>query len=373
MNGHNSVKFTPFGRAAAVATLAALTLTSCAVNEMPGAASGNAAAAELTGTLVGGGASSQQSAQEAWVAAFQGMHSAVTVEYDPAGSGAGRDTFIAGGSAFAGSDRAFKDAELADEEFTACVPDTGLVELPAYISPIAVVFNLEGVDSLNLDPTTLAGIFSGTITTWNHKAIASQNPDATLPNQTITPVHRADDSGTTENFTEYLNVTAPDVWSWEADGVWPDAVKGGEAAQQTSGVIDAVTSGTGTIGYADASRAGELGTVAVKVGDEYVPYSAEAAAAIVDASPLVDGRGEGDLAIQLDRATTEAGVYPIVLISYLIGCTEYKDAETAKLVKEYFSYIVSEEGQKVSADAAGSAPISAAIAEKSAAAIELIK
>ncbi|WP_425435742.1 phosphate ABC transporter substrate-binding protein PstS [Mycetocola miduiensis] len=367
------MKFTKFGRVAAVAALAALTLTSCAANEGQAAGGTDSAASELTGTLVGGGASSQQSAQEAWVAAFQGMHADVTVEYDPAGSGAGRDTFIAGGSAFAGSDRAFRDEELAEDNFAACVPGTGLVELPAYISPIAVVFNLDGVDSLDLDPATIAGIFAGTITKWNDDAIVSQNPDAQLPDQAITPVHRADDSGTTENFTDYLNVTAPDVWSWEADGVWPDAVTGGEAAQQTSGVIDAVTTGTGTIGYADASRAGELGTVSVKVGEEYVPYSAEAAAAIVDASPAAEGRGEGDLAIELDRASTAAGVYPIVLISYLIGCTEYEDAESAKLVKEYFSYIVSEEGQQVSAEAAGSAPISSDIAEKSAAAIELIK
>ena len=365
------MKFTKFGRVAAVAALAALTLTSCAANEGT-ATGGTDAESKLTGTLVGGGASSQQSAQEAWVAAFQGTNPDVTVEYDPAGSGAGRDTFIAGGSAFAGSDRAFKDEELAEDNFAACVPGTGLVELPAYISPIAVIFNVEGVDSLDLDAATVAGIFAGTITNWNDDAIVSQNPDAKLPDLAITAVHRADDSGTTENFTEYLNATAPDVWTNEADGVWPDGLTP-ESASQTSGMIDAVTSGTGTIGYADASRAGELGTVSIKVGDEYVPYSAEAAAAIVDASPAAEGRGEGDLAIELDRTSTEAGVYPIVLISYLIGCTEYEDAETAALVKEYFSYIVSEEGQKVSADAAGSAPISSAIAEKSAAAIELIK
>lgn len=366
------MKFTTFGRVAAVAALAALTLTSCAANE--GAATGDSpdTASELTGTLVGGGASSQQSAQEAWVAAFQGMHPDVTVEYDPAGSGAGRDTFMAGGSAFAGSDRAFNDEELAEDSFAACVPGTGLVELPAYISPIAVIFNLDGVDSLDLDAATVAGIFAGTITNWNDEAIASQNPDAELPDLPITAVHRADDSGTTENFTDYLNVVAPDVWTWEADGVWP-AEATTESAPQTSGVVDSVTTGTGTIGYADASRAGDLGTVSIKVGDEYVPYSAEAAAAIVDASPAAEGRGEGDLAIELDRASTEAGVYPIVLISYLIGCTEYEDAASAELVKEYFSYIVSEEGQQVAADAAGSAPISSAIAEKSTAAIELIK
>jgi phosphate transport system substrate-binding protein len=187
----------------------------------------------------------------------------------------------------------------------------------------------------------------------------------------VMAVHRQDDSGTTENFTEYLYAAAPDVWTEEPDGVWP--LDGGEAASQTSGVLDAVTGGTGTIGYADASRAGDLGTVSVKVGDEYVPYSAEAAAAIIDASPVVEGRGEGDLALDIDRTTEEAGVYPVVLVSYLIGCEEYEDPASAELVKSYFSYIVSDEGQQVAADAAGSAPISSDLFDKATAAIELIK
>ncbi len=357
-----------FGAIAAIALAGAFALSSCAANE-PGP--GDGPASGLTGTLVGGGASSQQSAQEAWIAAFQGTNTDVTIEYDPAGSGAGRDTFIAGGSAFAGSDRAFSDEEVAAGEFGSCVAESGIVEIPAYISPIAVIFNLEGVDSLNLDAATIAGIFSGAITNWNDDAIASQNDGVELPDLAITAVHRADDSGTTENFTDYLAAAAPEVWTYEADGVWP--LESGEAAPQTSGVIDAVTNGTGTIGYADASRAGDLGTVSVQVGDEYVPYSAEAAAAIVDASPFVDGRGEGDLAIELDRTSEASGVYPVVLISYLISCVEYNETADAELVRAYFDYIISDEGQQVAADAAGSAPISDTLFEKATAAVALIK
>lgn len=355
------------GGIAAIALAGALALSSCAANEM----GGDQPSGGLSGTLVGGGASSQQSAQEAWIAAFQGDNPDVTIEYDPAGSGAGRDTFIAGGAAFAGSDRAFNDDEVAAGEFGSCVAESGIVEIPGYISPIAVIFNLDGIDQLNMDAATIAGIFSGEITNWNDAAIASQNEGVELPDQTITAVHRADDSGTTENFTDYLAAAAPEVWTYEADGVWP--LESGEAAPQTSGVIDAVSNGTGTIGYADASRAGDLGTVAVKVGDEYVPYSADAAAAIVDASPFVEGRGEGDLAIELDRTSDAAGVYPIVLISYLISCVEYNEPADAELVKAYFDFIVGDEGQQVAAEAAGSAPISEALFEKATAAIALIK
>jgi len=359
-----------FGVPAVIAVTAAIALSSCAANE-GGAAAPEESASTLSGNLVGAGASSQDAAQQAWIAGFQTANPDVTIDYDPSGSGAGRETFLEGASDFAGSDRAFNDEEIAAGGFAKCAPDTDIVELPVYISPIAVIFNVEGVDSLDLDAATVAGIFAGTITKWNDPAIASQNPDATLPDQAITPVHRSDDSGTTENFTDYLAATAPEVWTYEPDGVWP--LESGEGAQGTSGVVDAVTNGTGTIGYADASRAGDLGTVSIKVGDEYVSYSPEAAAAIVDASPLAEGRSEGDLAIEVDHATEEAGVYPIILVSYLIGCQQYADSENVELVKSYFSYVASPEGQDAAAEAAGSAPISDSLRDQINAAIDSIQ
>ncbi|WP_232466385.1 MULTISPECIES: phosphate ABC transporter substrate-binding protein PstS [unclassified Diaminobutyricimonas] len=346
-------------------------LASCAANEGNANGDANAPESTLSGTIVGGGASSQQAAQEAWVAGFQTANPDVTVEYDPTGSGTGRDNFIAGSNWFTGSDRAFKDEELAEDNFAGCVPGTPLVEVPAYISPIAIIFNIEGVDTLNLDAPTIAKIFKGEITNWSDEAIVSQNPDAELPSLAITAVHRSDESGTTENFVEYLSAVTPEVWDAEVSGDW--AYPGGEAAQGTSGVVDTVTNGNGTIGYADASRAGDLGTVAVKVGDEYVPYSAEAAAAIVDASPIVEGRESTDLAIELDRSSTESGVYPIVLVSYLIACSEYAETERAELVQAYLDYVISDEGQQVAAEAAGIAPISDSLFEKASAAVASIK
>src|SRR5690606_32776583 len=112
-------------------------------------------------------------------------------------------------------------------------------------------------------------------------------------------------SGTTENFTDYLASAAPEVWSLGAVDSWP--VRVGTAASQTSGVADALKN-VGAIGYLDASRSTGLGTVSLKVGNDFVPYSAEAAAALVDASPIVAGRGAFDFAVDLDRDTTEAGV-----------------------------------------------------------------
>ena len=348
----------------------ALSLAACGSDPSTGAEpTETEGGAAISGDFAGAGASSQESAMEAWVAGFQSANPDVTINYDPAGSGAGREQFLAGGVQWAGSDSALDDEELAASA-EVCGPD-GAIDLPIYVSPIAVAFNLPGVDSLNLSSEVIANIFNGEIKKWNDQAIVALNPDATLPDLAITPVHRSDDSGTTENFTDYLGAAAPDVWTYEADGVWP--FEGGEAAQGTSGVVDAVTNGTGTVGYADASRAGDLGTVAVQVGEDFVEFSPEAAAAIVDASPEAEGRSEGDIAIEIDRTSEEAGVYPIVLVSYIIGCQQYADSENVELVKSYFSYMASPEGQDVAAEAAGSAPISDTLREQVTAAIDSIQ
>jgi phosphate transport system substrate-binding protein len=365
------VKITRISRIAALGAVAALALAGCASNEGGTSSEAPSDGPVLEGTLAGGGASSQEVAVQTWTAGFQGMHDGVTITYDPAGSGAGRESFQAGAVQFAGSDRAFKTDEIEAGPFDGCVEGTNIVQLPTYISPIAVIFNVEGVDSLNLDAATIAGLFAGTITTWNDPAIAALNEGVDLPDTAVSPVHRADDSGTTENFTDYLFEAAPSVWTSEADGVWP--LSGGEAANGTSGVISAVQGGQGTIGYADASRAGELGTVAIKVGEEFVPYSPEAAAAVVDASPEEEGRAATDIAIKIDRTTTASGAYPIVLVSYLIGCAEYEDATVAANVKGFFSYAASAEGQDAVAAAAGSSPISDTLREQVTAAIDAIK
>ncbi|MBC7590565.1 MAG: phosphate ABC transporter substrate-binding protein PstS [Salinibacterium sp.] len=345
-------------------------LSSCAANEGGGTTDPSAVASDLSGTIDGAGASSQGSAQEAWVAAFQTENPDVTINYDPSGSGAGRKAFIAGGVSFAGTDSALKQEEI-DGGFAACVPDTGYIQVPAYISPIAVIFNVEGVDALNLDAPTLAGIFKGVITTWNDPAIVALNADATLPSAPITAVHRSDDSGTTKNFTDYLNKVAPEVWDAPAEDPFP--YQTGEAAQGTSGVVDAVTNGTNTIGYADASKAGTHGVAAIKDGDEFVNYTPEAAAAVVAGSPAGDTASDTDLAISLDRKTTDPTHYPLVLVSYIITCTEFADAEVAPAVKAFVQYITSEAGQTEAAASAGAAPLSADLSAKVATALESIK
>jgi phosphate transport system substrate-binding protein len=353
-----------------VALAGTLAVGACAaVNERGGSGTAVAGGGEvLSGTLNGAGASSQQAAMQGWTAGFSSIQPDVTVNYDPVGSGGGREQFVNGGVDFAGSDAALDDEELAAAQERCNGGD--VFEMPNYISPIAVVYNLEGVDELNLSPETVAGIFAQEITIWNDKAIAEDNPDADLPDTAITPVNRADDSGTTKNFTEYLSATAGNVWTHEPDGLWP--VKGGEAAQGTSGVIQAVGAGNGTIGYADLSQAGDLGVAKIKVGEEYVEPTPAAAAAVVEASDQVDGRGDYDFAIDIARDTDDPSQYPVVLVSYHIGCVRYEDQEKADLVKAFFGYVVSQQGQGAAADAAGSAPISDVLREESQTAVDAI-
>lgn len=369
------MKVSRFGRAAAVLSIAALALTACGDNTAQNTDNGNGetsptaeAPEQLTGTITGGGASSMESAMTAWASGFQSEYGP-SVNYAPVGSGSGREGFLNQEYQFAGSDSAL----AGDEQETAqgVCGDDGAYNIPVYISPIAVAFNLEGVDTLNLDAETIANIFSGEITSWDDEAIASQNEDAELPSTEITVVHRSDDSGTTKNFTDYLNQAAGDAWEWEADDAWPSEIRA-ESAQQTTGVVSQVQSTEGAITYADASAVGELGAVAVKVGENYQEYSPEAAAKIVDASETVEGVTEHDMAIELDRTSTEEGTYPIVLVSYQIYCSSYEDQETVDLMKAFGSYVISEEGQNTAAESAHNAPISDETRERAQAALDAI-
>lgn len=355
----------------AFASILALAVAACGSSSDESATAGSGG--DLSGEIAGAGATSQEAAQEAWIANFENANSGVTISYDPVGSGGGREQFSAGGVAYAGSDAALTEEE---GELKAASKRCGageLIEVPAYVSPIAVIYNLPGVESLQLSPETLAKIFNQEITSWNDQAIAADNPGAELPDTRITPVNRSDESGTTENFTEYMSEVVPSVWTHEVSGDWP--VKGGEAASGTSGVVEAVEAGEGAIGYADASQAGELGIAKIQVGKNYAEPTPEAAAAILEESPQDKELAAGKymFPFALDRKTESEGTYPIVLVSYLIACTEYKSAGEAAAVKGYLEYAIGPEGQQAAAENAGSAPLSAALRKKITPAVEAIE
>jgi len=364
----------------AATMVAAFGFAGCATNEAPAAAPADTAnttngasapAAALSGTLNAGGATSQTAAQEAWRAGFQSANPNVTVNYDATGSGTGKQNFSQGGYVVAGTDAPYT-ADEAKGTFASCASGSTLVQVPVYISPIAVAFNLKGVDKLNLDASTIAKIFAGKIATWNDPTIAALNPGVTLPSTKITPVHRSDSSGTTENFTDYLAQAASADWTYPADQAWPTDLAG-EAAQGTQGVRETVTATDGAVGYLDASQATSLGQTSIKVGDSWVAYSAAAAAAAVEQSDIDTGRAPTDVVIVLNRKLTDPSTYPLVLVSYMAACSQYADASNGALANAYLSYIVSSDAQQAAATNAGSAPLSQTLAAKDAAIVGAIK
>ena len=328
----------------------------------------------ISGNFSGAGASSQQAAVEAWIAGFQGTNPEAKIAYNPSGSRAGVQTFLTGATAWAGSDKALADDEV-EQSKSVCTEGTAF-DVPVYISPIAVVFNLKGVSDagkhINMDAATIAKIFDGKITKWNDPAIADQNKDLKLPDTAITVVHRSDKSGTTQNFVSYFKDVTPDNWTYDLSENWPNEV--GQGAKGTSGVISTVKQADGTIGYADFSQVGDLGTVAVKVGDKYNEISAEAGSKVIGDSKQDDTvKGDNRIVIKINHATEAEGAYPIVLVSYDIVCPAYKDTKQAEFAKAWLTYVTSDEGQKAAQDAAGTAPLPSSLKSEITKSIEAIK
>ena len=328
----------------------------------------------ISGDFQGAGASSQQAAVEAWIAGFQGSNPDAKIAYNPSGSGAGVTTFLTGATAWAGSDKALSSDEV--EQSKSVCADGAAFDVPVYVSPIAVIFNLKGISDagkhINMDASTIAKIFDGKITKWNDDAIKSQNPDLDLPDTAITVVHRSDKSGTTQNFVSYFKDVAPNDWPYDLSENWANEV--GQGAKGTSGVVSTVKQADGTIGYADFSAVGDLGTVAVKVGDKYVDISAEGAAKTIEDSPKDDtATGDNRVVLKINHNTSVEGAYPIALVSYDIVCPAYKDAKQGEFAKAWLTYVTSDEGQKAAQDAAGTAPLPSSLTSEISKSIEAIK
>jgi phosphate transport system substrate-binding protein len=345
--GPSHVKLQRRGTLACLAISAALALTACGSdNNSPSttsSASGGASPADCAkGTLNAAGSSAQKNAMAEWVKEYQGLCSGVTINYDPSGSGAGITSFGAGTADFAGSDSPMKDTEQAKAD-TRCTGGKA-IHLPMVIGPIAVVYNVSGLTSLQLKSATLAKIFTGKITKWNDPAIAADNSGVTLPSATIQTIHRSDSSGTTDNFTKFLGKTAATDYTLANDKVWK--ASGGTGAKGSDGVASAVKGADGTIGYVEKSFADSTGLKTAKIGNgagEYAELTPDSAAKTI-AGAIVAGTG-GDLKLTIDYKTTQSGAYPIVLVTYEIACTKGLAADKAALVKSFLKYAASTAGQ----------------------------
>ncbi|MDV5147264.1 phosphate ABC transporter substrate-binding protein PstS [Streptomyces sp. SBC-4] len=313
------------------------------------------------GKLLAAGSSAQRNAMDLWVKNFQAACEGVEINYQGIGSGGGITKFNQGQVAFAGSDSALKEEEVAESQ-KICKGGKG-INLPMVGGPIAIAYKLDGVDNLVLDASTIAKIFDNKITKWNDPAIAKLNPGAKLPDSTIQAFHRSDESGTTQNLGKYLSTAAPADWKHDPKSKsWP--AQGGQAANGSSGVATAVKDTEGSISYMELSyaTANKSSTVSIDTGAATPVAASSENASKAIAAAKVKGTGN-DVALSLDYKTKAEGAYPIVLVTYEIACDKGNKAETLPTLKAFLNYTVSEEGQKVLTDA-GYAPLPAEIAAK---------
>jgi phosphate transport system substrate-binding protein len=335
----------------ALAVSGALALTACGSDDTGGTngAGGDSTTASTSsikcddakGQLLADGSSAQKNAIDAWVKQFS-QACGVQINYKGGGSGAGITAFTQGQVAFAGTDSPLKPEEVAASQ-KVCADGRG-IDLPMLGGPIAVGYNLPGVDNLVLDAPTLAKIFDSRIKNWNDPAIRKLNPDADLPDLKIQAFHRSDESGTTDNFTKYLKAAAPDDWKYSGGKAWQ--AKGGQAAPQSSGLAQQVRQTEGAIGYFELSYAKGMSTVAIDTGAS-APVKAtveNASRAIADAKIVGTGK---DLSLELNYKTKAENAYPMVLVTYEVVCDKGNKSDTLPATKAFLRYIASEEGQSL--------------------------
>lgn len=367
------MKLQRLGLLAGIALTATVALTACGTDNNtsssgdPSGASGSAGCA--TGTLNAQGSTAQANAMSTWIKAYDARCSGATINYQGTGSGAGQTAFISGQADFAGSDSALKATDQPKANAHCASGSAGgvAIHLPMVVGPIAVVYNVSGVTNLQLKPATLAGIFAGTIKAWNDPAIAADNPGASLPSTKITPVHRADSSGTSDNFTTYLTQTAGSAWPYGHDKVWH--APGGDAEQGSDGVSKFIASTDGSIGYDEWSFGilNNLSMAKIFNGNgEWSTLSAESAGKTIAGAQVV-GTGN-DLQMKIDYSTKITGAYPIVLITYEIVCDKGNPAGSLSLLKSFLGYTSSASGQQV-LTTVGSAPLPESVRGKVAAAV----
>ena len=315
-----------------------------------------------TGSLASSGSTAQGKAISKWIIDYNAKCGATIADYGGGGSGKGVTDWLAKQTDFAGSDSALKEDQVEPAK-ERCGGNEG-IDLPMVTGPIALAYNLDGVDKLVLTPELLSGIFGGTIVTWNDPKIAEVNPDLTLPAVAIATVHRAEESGTTDNFTKYL-AEAGD-WQFEGGKAW--TAPGGAAEQGNDGVGKAIAATAGSIGYVEwgFAKDNNLPMAWIDNGAGAVELTAESAGKAVAAATIAAPDSK-TLALKIDYATQEPGAYPVILVTYEILCAA-GNGDKAELLKSFLGYTATDgQGSLVGV---GAAPLPAEIQTKVIAAVK---
>ena len=304
--------------------------SSSATTSGSASASSSSSSAQLSGTLNGSGSSFQLVYQQTAIQSFKSVQPNMTVNYGGGGSGKGRTDLASGVVNFAGSDSPIPAAETANFN------GKTVLYFPVFLGPITVSYNLSGVSSLKLDATVLSEIFSGKITSWNNPAIAALNSGVSLPSTAITLAVRSDSSGTTQNFSLYLEKAGGSAWTLGSSSTikWPSTARAGSG---NGGVAQIIKSTPGAIGYVDFADAKASGLTFASVKNSsgsYIvpsPSSASAAGSGITVAP--------DLTFHaVDSPNPQA--YPITYQSWVLVYAMQPNANDAAMLKAYIGYLI---------------------------------
>jgi phosphate transport system substrate-binding protein len=275
-----------------------------------------------------------------WMQQYRGMTPNVRITIAATGSGAGIAQAIAGAVQFGAS-----DAYMTDEQVSA---SPGMLNIPLAISSQLVAYNVPGMNaaSLKLDGPTLAGIYTGSIRSWDDAAIVAMNPGVKLPHQTIVPIHRNDSSGDSFIFSQYLTFST-DSWefgpSFGTDVSWP-SVPGGKGATGNAGMVKALAATPYGIAYVGGSfftelAAEHLGTARLKnqAGNFAAPNPRTVRFAAAELGP----RTPKDERVSLVFAPG-AESYPLVNYEYAIVAAKQPDPATAAALRAFLLWSIDE-------------------------------
>jgi phosphate transport system substrate-binding protein len=338
----------------AAAGLALVAITSftaaCSSNNNSGSGGGSSG---LSGTLNGSGSTFQLTFQQAAIQQYKSVEPNVTVNYGGGGSGKGRTDLSSNVVQFAGS-----DSPIPSDE-TSSFKGKTVLYFPVIMGPITMSYNLSGVKNLKLTPQVISEIFQAKIKTWNDPAIKALNPGVNLPSTPITLAVRSDSSGTTANFTLFLQKAVGSAWKLGSSSTvnWPSGAHAGNGNGGVAQIVKTTPGAIGYVDYADAKASGlSFASVKNKDGSFIAPSSSSASAAgkTVTLAPNLTFA-----AVWASGATA----YPITYQSWVLVYQKQSSASTAKNLKSYIGYLLGPDGQKL-LPSLGYAPLPSNIDQK---------
>ena len=313
---------------AATAVLAAA--CSSSTTTAPSSGGGGSTSGNLSGTLNGSGSTFQLTFQETAISSFKSVQPGMTVNYGGGGSGKGRTDLSSGVVNFAGS-----DSPIPSEEASNFSGKTVLY-FPVVIGPITLSYNLSSLSKpLQLSAPVIANIFQGKITNWDNSAIAADNPGVKLPSEPIAIAVRSDSSGTTANFSLFLE-QATTAWTLGSSSTikWPGTARAGNG---NGGVASIVKSTPGSIGYVDYSDAKGAGLTYASIKNKdgnYIAPSVQSATAAADGATIAP-----DLTFHAVWAPGPQA-YPITYQSWDLVFEKQSSSNTAKMLQAYIGYLL---------------------------------